>query len=64
MPDEKRTSTDFCGKVFIGHLGSATFGLVICGLAGLGGASLRFIMNSLGKKDGRVYGHQYATGVA
>ena len=27
MPDEKRTSTDFCGKVFIGAPWGAFFGL-------------------------------------
>jgi hypothetical protein len=40
------------------------FGLVIGGLAGLSGGSLRLIMNSLGKKDGKISGNQYATGVA
>lgn len=32
------------------------FGLVICGPAGLSGSSPRLIMNSLGKKDGRIFG--------
>jgi hypothetical protein len=36
-------------------------GLVICGLRGLSGGSPRLIMNHLGKKDGRIFGIQYAT---
>jgi hypothetical protein len=41
----------------------AHFGLVISEPAVLSGDSLGLIMNILGKKDGRVFGNQYATGV-